>query len=312
MIPFLSIATISYFSASNSIEKEVISKLQTSRDLKNSQITDYFSMMEKNIQNLTENRNIHTLYDKLVHLHEVYDVKGDSAFNIIDKKDVKDVYDEFDGYFGDFIKKNQLYDLFLICAKHGHVMYTVTKESDLGENLVTGSLQNSGLARAWQKTISTRQAYLTDMESYAPSNGEPAMFMSLPIIEGDVLEGVIAVQIDPENIRKIMQERTGMGETGETYLVGPDKLMRSDSYLSPKHHSIKASFTNPSKGSVDTEASRAVLSGKTETKIVIDYNGNPVVSSYTPFKYRDLSWGLIAEMDVSEVFASVNDLEIYL
>ena len=51
-----------------------------------------------------------------------------------------------------------------------------------------------------------------------------------------------------------MSERAGLGETGETYLVGSDKLMRSDSYLDPKHHSVVASFRNPEKGKVETEA----------------------------------------------------------
>ncbi len=65
-------------------------------------------------------------------------------------------------------------------------------------------------------------------------------------------------QLPMDAINQIMTERNGMGETGETYLVGPDKLMRSDSLLDPAH-TIKASFANPEKGRVDTEASREAL-----------------------------------------------------
>jgi methyl-accepting chemotaxis protein len=99
-----------------------------------------------------------------------------------------------------------------------------------------------------------------------------------------------------------------MGETGETYLVGNDNLMRSDSYLDPANHSVVASFKNPDKGSVDTEATREALSGKTEQKIIIDYNGNPVLSAYAPLKFENLNWALMAEIDEAEAFAAIKTL----
>ena len=51
-----------------------------------------------------------------------------------------------------------------------------------------------------------------------------------------------ALQMPLDRVNEIMRERTGMGETGESYLVGPEKLMRSDSYLDPENHSVAASF----------------------------------------------------------------------
>lgn len=47
-------------------------------------------------------------------------------------------------------------------------------------------------------------------------------------------------------------QRDGMGKTGESYLAGQDKLMRSDSYLDKEDHSVEASFKNNRK--VETEA----------------------------------------------------------
>jgi methyl-accepting chemotaxis protein len=308
IIPFAVIGVTSYLSSEKALEKEAFNKLEMARDLKKSQLSGYFDMMSKNINNLTENRKIHELYDKLVHLHDLYEVKATAPFDIIHKDDVKKVYSEFDNYFNNFIKENQLYDVFLICAKHGHVMYTATKESDLGENLVTGQLKSSGLAEAWGETVRTKKVHLTDMAGYAPSGGEPAMFMSLPIVENGVVEGIIAVQIDPTNINAIMQERTGMGKTGETYLVGQDKLMRSDSFLDPVNHSLKASFKNPSLGSVNTVATQESIGGKIDTKIIEDYNGNLVLSSYTPIKLFGMQWNLIAEIDEAEVLIPVYEL----
>ncbi|MGR3177347.1 MAG: methyl-accepting chemotaxis protein [Candidatus Anammoxibacter sp.] len=106
-----------------------------------------------------------------------------------------------------------------------------------------------------------------------------------------------------------MQQRGGMGKTGETYLIGSDKLMRSDSYRDPVNHTVKASFANPDKGSVDTEAAREALSGKTDTKIIIDYNGNSVLSAYTPLKVGNTTWALLAEIDEAEAFAAIGVLK---
>ncbi len=113
-------------------------------------------------------------------------------------------------------------------------------------------------------------------------------------------------------INSIMTERTGMGETGETYLIGADKLMRSDSFLDPQNHTVKASFANPSRGKVDTEAAEDVLAGKTGSKIITDYNGAQVLSAFTPVEFGGLTWGLLAEIDEAEAFAAIKQIRLAL
>jgi len=107
-------------------------------------------------------------------------------------------------------------------------------------------------------------------------------------------------------LNAIMGERAGLGKTGETYLVGPDKLTRSDSYLDPQGHSVLASFKHPEKGKVQTVAATAALSGETGAEVIIDYNGNPVLSAYTPVEVGDFTWALLAEVDVAEALSPVD------
>jgi len=123
---------------------------------------------------------------------------------------------------------------------------------------------------------------------------------------------IVALQLSLGAINAIMQERSGMGGTGETYLVGPDKLMRSDSFLDPTGHSVKASFADPSKGIVDTEASREALAGNTGEKVIRNYRGKSVLSAYTPVKVGGFVWALIAEIEEAEAFATVKNIEILL
>ena len=216
----------------------------------------------------------------------------------------KKVYDERYPGLKTFQDTYGFYDVFLINLE-GRVVFTVARESDLGEDMVKGPLSNSGLAEAYRE--GKKKTHLTDMAWYGPSK-EPASFLSTPLVDkAGALVGVAAFQISLKQINTIMTSRFGMGKTGESYLIGPDKLMRSDSFLDPKHHTVKASFANPDKGNVDTEAGREVVAGNTGADVIQDYNNNPVLSAYTPLKVPGLNWGLIAEIDVAEAFSPVDD-----
>lgn len=204
------------------------------------------------------------------------------------------------------------YDLFLIMPD-GYVLYTAAKEADYQSNMLTGEYKDSGLGHLVREVEETRTFLIEDFSPYAPSNNEPAAFMAQPVMHagGDV-EMVVALQLSLDSINNIMSERTGLGETGETYLIGADKLMRSDSFLDPVNHSVNGSFANPSKGSVDTESANEVLAGNSGERIITDYNGTPVLSAYTPIVVGNTQWGLLAEIDEAEAFAVVDELTTHL
>ena len=206
-----------------------------------------------------------------------------------------------------FTKYNNMYgyyDLFLI-APHGPVFYSVCHEADYNTNMVNGKYSDSGLGKLVRHVLKTQAYGLADFEPYAPSNGDPAAFIAQPLVQDGQVEVIVALQLSLDSINTIMQQRAGMGQTGETYLVGPDKRMRSDSFLDPEGHAVKASFAGTVQANgCDTEATREALAGQTDAKIVIDYNGNPVLSAYTPVQVGDVTWALLAEIDQAEAFAA--------
>ena len=164
-------------------------------------------------------------------------------------------------FFTEYIKKYGYYDLFLI-NPNGFCFYTVAKEADYHTNLVNGKYADSNLGRLVQQVLKRKQYAMADFAPYAPSNNEPCAFVAQPVVHDGKVEVVVALQLSLDAINNIMQQRDGMGKTGETYLVGPDKLMRSDSFLDPANHSVKASFAHPEKGMVDTVAAKEALAGK--------------------------------------------------
>ena len=216
----------------------------------------------------------------------------------------KKIHDNYYPFFDLYMEQYGYYDIFLIDPDDGEVVFSVTKESDFAS--VTSGIQSS-LRDVWERALRNESA-LSDTKPYPPSANAPAQFVAAPIHEGGKVVGVVALQISLDSVNRIMQERDGMGETGETYLVGSDKLMRSDSFLDPKEHSVVKSFANPSIGNVDTESVRLALAGKDGKKIIEDYNGHPVLSAFGPVKIGNSNWVVLAEIDEAEVRKPINSL----
>jgi len=290
----------------STLREEAIAKLVAMREIKKSQIENYFEVMQGQLKILKDDPYV---MQALVEFDEAFKAGGDR----VDTAEWNAPARKYDSRLGNIMADNGWYDIFLIDTD-GDIVYTVMGESDLGMVIPDSDLKNSSLGKAFQaaQTMGADEIAVADFAPYAPSNGEPAGFMMAQMRdERGALEGYVAFQIPLDKITAIMSERAGMGETGETYLVGPDKLMRSDSYLDPLNHSVAASFANPSEGSVETEAAKAALAGETAADVIIDYNGNPVLSAYTPLQIGDTTWALLAEIDVAEAFSPKDEAGEY-
>ncbi|WP_295893730.1 methyl-accepting chemotaxis protein [uncultured Vibrio sp.] len=229
---------------------------------------------------------------------------------IITEKDVTEAFvpkdEQGTDFYAKYIENYGYYDLFLIDPS-GQAFYTVTKEADYQTNFIDGIYASSNLGQLVRDVLRTKDYGIVDFASYAPSNDDPAAFIAKPILnaQGEVIM-VVALQLSLDAINAVMQLREGMGESGESYLVGSDFLMRSDSYLNPIDRSVAASFAgNIANNGVRTQASTEAISGVSGSKIITDYNGNQVLSSYAPLDIGGIRWALIAEIDQSEAFASV-------
>ena len=199
-----------------------------------------------------------------------------------------------------FVTQRGYYDFFLI-GLDGYVYYTVEKEDDFGTNLLEGPYSDSGLAQAYRSALeSPGSVAMTDLAAYAPSAGAPAIFMAQAISDpmGQPL-GVLAFQLPTDHILDIMNYTEGMGRTGETYLVGTDGLMRSDSRFSEE--------TTVLRKPVDTVTSRLALTGEEGVQYTPDYRGVDVLSAYASMDVAGTRWAVLAEIDRDEVVAIASE-----
>lgn len=99
-------------------------------------------------------------------------------------------------------------------------------------------------------------------------------------------------------LNRILDEHTGLGDTGEIYLVGHDYRIKSASRHVKDWKNIK----------VDNESIRLGHQDKAGVHIVTDYRKKEVVSSYSSFTYDYLDFVILSEIDKDEVFKPLEEL----
>jgi len=236
--------------------------------------------------------------------------------------------------FRNIVEKYGYYDMFLI-DREGTVVYTVFKETDFTTNFTNGPYNESNLAsavKATRQAKGTGYVKIVDFKPYSPSYSAPAAFIAAPIFNGSEFLGILAFQLPVDKINNVMTgnknwKQSGLGDSGETYLVGSDYLMRSASRFQiedPEGHAkILASIGTDEKTikkikefnttillqEVKTTGVKEALFGKQGTQAIDDYRNIPVLSSYAPLDIDGLKWVILAEMDVSEAYASIHSFE---
>ncbi|MBF0182814.1 MAG: methyl-accepting chemotaxis protein [Magnetococcales bacterium] len=204
-------------------------------------------------------------------------------------------------HFLEQFKKQYSYHDLLLIDSEGRVVFSVARESDLGEDLLRGSLQGSGLARLFGKAKGG--GVLEDYSAYAPSKGAQTAFVGAPIKREGELLGVVALQLSVEEIDAIIQSRVGMGKSGESYLVG--KSGDTTSYRSDRV-TVQGKI-----GQVKTDNFiEKAIAGSTGTALRAGAGGVPVLSSYGPLSIPGLQWAIVSVINEEEAFAAVDTLNL--
>ena len=327
MVAVSATGLFSYLKADNSLRLEVSQKLEAVLDARKLALEVWFEAIEGDIDVQSQNPMVRTALaefssawgelegDPEMTLQRIY---IDNNPNPTGQKENLDagsdgsrysaLHAEYHPYLRSFLRERGYYDIFLFDTK-GNLVYSVYKELDYATNLVDGQWAASDLGKAVRdvNSHSEDKKYKTfyDFRAYDPSHGAPASFIANPVYDANgSYIGVLAFQMPLEKLNAMMQQKAGLGESGETYLVGSDNLMRSDSRFSKESTILKRT--------VDTEQVRQALAGKAGNFVGTDYRGVDVLVAFDAIDFKGTTWAIIAEIDVSEALASVYSLRNYL
>jgi methyl-accepting chemotaxis protein len=237
--------------ASDSIQSQAFNQLESVRSIKKAQISNYISSLKASLQALNNDPYASEAF-------EAFDqaITSDG----LNSESWRQAETKYTARFKEINDVNARYDLFLINLQ-GDIVYSASKESDLGVNIPQSPLNKTSIGDAFQKAQQSNltEISVSDFKPYPPSNNEPAAFMMATLVNlNGMTIGYIALQFPLNKVNKIIRQRDGMGETA--------------------------------------------------SRIIIDYNGNSVLSSYSTLDLGDFKWALIAEIDEAEAFETANTL----
>jgi class 3 adenylate cyclase len=238
----------------------------------------------------------------------------------------------YNNYFREIATRFEYRDAMLLDAR-GNLVYSVNKGPTIGTNILTGPYRESNLRGAYEKAMAADSVdfvWVTDFQPFQAALGAPIAWLVSPIVSAGKTAGVLALPLPISKVNRIMTadkrwKAAGMGDTGETYLAGPDNLMRSDSRLflqDPEKYQREAvaagtppdivakavrwhgtTLVQP----VATAAVRAAQRGQSGTVIDTGYLGDKELAAYAPVQVRnsDLRWSIVATRDTAEAYARI-------
>jgi len=122
----------------------------------------------------------------------------------------------------------------------------------------------------------------------SPISGKPAITIATPLFSRTGKRiGVLASHLNLLRMNRLFLERTGMGKTGETYLVDKNRHFVSDTLYQPDNK--------------DSYGIEQALQGHRGTGLYLNYASIPVAGVYRWLNDRDMA--LLSEMNQTEAFA---------
>ncbi|MBU2650728.1 MAG: HAMP domain-containing protein [Bacteroidetes bacterium] len=287
----LVISFFAYYTAKNILIDRTFEQLTTLRVIKKRQLEGFFKDRKNDIELLASSEGIYKIMEilKNKNLKDTSDIEQMTV--TIQKSSNLDqllFYLRSKGYYKNLYIINPGGISLKTSLDQGNQRFLSFKSGTFG-NLCSSIIQNN---------IPYQSAVIKDLDS---TNSGHA-FLSVCKLAGyeKGSNGVIVLEIPASALNSIMLEDnpySGLGESGESYLVGKDHLMRSNSR-----------FQNSSilRTKVETQAVKKALDGDSGTLITPDYRGIKVLSSFAPVVTEEINWALLAEIDLEEALTPLS------
>ena len=189
----------------------------------------------------------------------------------------------------------------MMLSPGGDLLYSVRKRDDFATNVADSP---TGLGRVYAQAAAMTepgQVAFADFAPYAAAGGLPEAFMATPVFDNrQKLVGILAVAVSTAPVNAIMAKTEGLGETGESFVVGTDLLMRSDSRFSEADDALVTPFANP--------VVEAALAGEPARGLSQDYRGMDMILTAQPLSFAGTNWAVVTAVGAEEAYAPVTNM----
>jgi signal transduction histidine kinase len=287
-IPLLLVSALTFTNYENSLEANRFSQLRDLTIFRADRIEAYFAGLKGHIEIA---QGFYNIKKNLPILTRLADNPGNQEF--LDAKKM------LDAQLQQMQSVSDLSDIMLVNPQ-GRIVYA-NRPGHFLKDMPNG-------VDAEQKAFAEGKSrvYFSDAYFDKAEDNRFEMLLTAPATDfNGAFIGVIAFEIDMTPVYKLIQDTTGLGNTGEA-LIGK-KADNQVVYLNPLRHDPNATLKR--KINIGEEIGRPMqeaVQGKTGSGLSTDYRGKKVIAAwrYIP----SLDWGLVAKIDTKEAFADVTNL----
>ncbi|MFW2336340.1 adenylate/guanylate cyclase domain-containing protein [Ilumatobacter sp.] len=223
-------------------------------------------------------------------------------------------------------------DLYLIEPGNNTIVYSTAKNIDFATSLRTGPHSGSALAvmiSSFGDDPPAGVVAIADFTSYTPAIGAPSAFVASPVLDDGTLVGFVVLRFGAQALTAIATDDatwTGQGDTGETFVVAGDNLMRTDArgFLEDRNaHMQRVTETNAATDEqirlmrllgttvllqpIENDDVEAALAGPPELVETTNYLGADVLQARRALEIEGLDWAMITEVDQVEIEQPIAD-----
>ena len=275
LFALITLSVIFYNQLRDALIERTLDQLSSINILKKELVENYLFRSQQNLEALQVENKFLAIYHELLEHHATAQTNQDIA-------DIGNLQKLFD------FKNLHVFDT------HHRQLFSTDEE-----------MYPDGLLSRIDSAISKDPSKIRIIDASAHALGDQTLlFYYVPIMEENKLIGIVLVQENFKKVQNILVETTGMGSTGESYIVGGDYRMRSTSRFFPD--------TLPGLIEVKTPAVENLFRGQPGPGLLKDYRGVSVLSAYRLIENRDLNWAIISEIDEEEAMRPIVSLRNYL
>ena len=291
LVPLGIVTYLTYTISEQSLRQEVTNNLRAIADSKANQIETYARERQRNVTALARMPGIVNSFEPL-----------DRAFfeHGIGAPEYTAIENELRPFLSDYLEQSGYADVFLI-SPSGDAIFSVRQGEDLGSNFYTGPNKDTELARVFDRAKTLLVTEVSNFEYYAATNA-PAAFIAAPVLQGGVVVGVVVLQMSNAEVYKVVNDYTGLGNTGET-VVG-SRVDNDVVFVTPLRHDPYAAFRRriPLGSALELSLQQAAQGGQGRG-LDLDYRGKQVMAAwqYLP----SLRWAMMVKIDTAEAFAPI-------
>ncbi|MDF1874245.1 EAL domain-containing protein [Sulfurimonas sp. SAG-AH-194-I05] len=210
--------------------------------------------------------------------------------------------DYFERFAHDYGYKN----IMLIGSK-GDLFYSIDKSKMNDKDLMYCKDDDTHLVKAINKVFTNKKLVLTDINFHSSCSSELSQYVLMPMInkKGKV-QNIVVLELNQETLQKLLRNNDKSYEKKETYIVGEDAKLRTDSFLNPQDFNVKHSYKYNIK--MTSESVLKAMNDESGVSFIENYNGEDVLSSFDTLQFEDFSWIILTEIDKKEIFVFLDTL----